>query len=306
MRQPKRTTFFRREQATRASILVKLEPWAELGSLAPSIAQIAAGAVDGLDAKDVNIVADNGDVTAGDGNVAGSVAAGSRQQETLERHYRDAIRTVLSPLYSNDRVGVTVTVELDRRKRTYRRDNVPIVTSRVTTRSEVGDSAEGVKKPGEVNEYSYGTESESVETPAGSIARIGIGVMIADYLSPAEVQNVEQLIASATGLSIARGDTIKVMSYTADSSAMSDAAVVSPALAVVTEGATAADEPNTVTYERKPLLGQISAIDRSEILPLSAVLLGGLLLIPLWFARRHYARRRLVRDVVQWIEEDGR
>ena len=94
MRQPQRSTFYRRDEPTRASILVKLDEFANLDRLAPSIAQIAAGAVDGLEASDVNIVADSGAFTSGVGTVA---AGGSRQQKALEDHYRQAIASVLKP-----------------------------------------------------------------------------------------------------------------------------------------------------------------------------------------------------------------
>lgn len=314
MRQPKRTTFFRKDEVTRASILVKLDQSAELANLAPSIAQIAAGAVDGLEAKDVQIVADNGAISAGNGALGGG--PNTRQQSSLEQHYRDAIRTVLRPLYPADQVGIIVTVEIDQRNRSYRRENVPIASSRVTTRSTVAASDPGFSRDSEerVDEYSYGVESESIDTPAGSILRIGIGVMIADRLETAEIQNIEQLIASATGISPDRGDTVKVISYSPESMGIAES-VEAASVPAVTAAVESAISSSARTNRPQPLMTGNSSLasasglsalivkPRDAMLPLAAGLIAGLVLLLALALRRRMARQRMTRDVLSWVQE---
>lgn len=314
MRQPKRTTFFRKDEVTRASILVKLDDFVELATLAPSIAQIAAGAVDGLDAKDVQIVADNGAISAGDGALTGlGGGPNARRQASLEQHYRDAIQTVLQPLYPADQVGIIVTVEIDHRERSYRRENVPIASSRVTTRSTKTSSEPGVSRDAEdrTDEYSYGVESESIETPAGSILRIGIGVMIADRLEASEIENIEQLIASATGISPDRGDTVKVISYSPETYAVEDsvAARPPPAAAIeITKPAASRASQTPARLTRSASMGPTGGLSallaqpRTAVLPLAAGLTVGLAVLLALALRRRITRQRMTRDVLSWVE----
>ena len=307
MRQPQRSTFYRRDEPTRASILVKLDEFANLDRLAPSIAQLAAGAVDGLEASDVNIVADSGAFTSGVGTVA---AGGSRQQKVLEDHYRQAIASVLKPFYAADQLGITVTVEIDRRKRIYRRDNVPIAASRVATRTSVtpGSEAEGSSGDARIDEYTFGVESESIETPAGEISRIGIGVMIADRLTVEEIANIEQLITSTIGVSDARGDSVKVISYAPESATVGN---LEPPPLAKPSAQPAEEKPSLtphggrgVSTTSTSLSGAFRGLGQKEFVLMGAGLSGGLLLFGAVSVSRQISRRRITRDVLAWIEDD--
>ena len=305
MRQPQRSTFFRKEEETRASILVKLEEGVELAALAPSIAQIAAGAVEGLEAASVNIVADNGTMSAGSTAAGLGNGPSGRQQASLEAHYRDAIRTVLTPMYPGEELSITVTVELDFRKRSYRRENVPIKASRVTTRSTVSPMDGSAAGEGRVDEYSFGVESESVETPAGAISRIGIGVMIADRLTSAEIEDIEELIAAATGISYERGDTIKVISH---GGAPADGSELQTADTSIPTGEVAEPAPPPVATRAAsaaPVVGLAALLDPRgvDLLLVAVGLLGGLLLVVVLTVGRQLSRRRMTRDVLAWVED---
>lgn len=308
MRQPQRSTFYRRDEPTRASILVKLDDFAELDRLAPSIAQLAAGAVDGLEASDVNIVADSGVFTSGDAAIGG----GGRQQQTLEQHYRRAVASVLKPFYSPDQLGITVTVDIDRRKRVYRRENVPIAASRVATRTSVtpGSDSAGDATEARVDEFAFGVESESIETPAGEISRIGIGVMIADRLTVEEIANIEQLIASTIGVSDGRGDSVKVISYAPESSTPAGVLAVPPSPLIEAPSPIPAprrSEPR-VTGSTAVSASTLSAFrnpGQKELVLMGAGLSGGLLLFGAVSLGRQISRRRMTRDVLAWIEDAG-
>ena len=309
MRQPQRSTFYRRDEPTRASILVKLDEFANLDRLAPSIAQLAAGAVDGLEASDVNIVADSGVFTSGDGPVG---AGGSRQQKLLEDHYRQAIAAVLKPFYAADQLGITVTVDIDRRKRVYRRDNVPIAASRVTTRTSVtpGIESAGDSADARIDEYAYGVESESIETPAGEISRVGIGVMIADRLTVDEIANIEQLIASTIGVSDARGDSVKVISYAPESATagnLEPPRLAEPSARPAPESGPSLTPPKerNVAASSTSWSGAFRNPGQKELVLMGAGLSGGLLLFAAVSVSRQISRRRITRDVLAWIEDDG-
>lgn len=203
--QPVRSTFFRRESVSRASVVLELERGVQLSVVAPSVAEILVGAIDGLDVEDVKIISGHGDVIATSSSGMGAgLSSVQSNAEQMEQRLTETIYRVLSPLYDRLSIGVSVSVELDRATRSVRRQNTPTSTSSADESSSDGRL---------LSESGSPVITEDVSMPPGEVLRIGVGVMLPHPTSELEIAQIEGLLRSGLGLSDARGDVLSVMAY---------------------------------------------------------------------------------------------
>ena len=281
--QPARSTFFRRDNKSRASVVLELESGAKLASVAPSVAEIMLGAIDGLEIEDIKIISGHGGVitaSAADGEpgfVTQSVS------ELAEQKLTNTIYAVLDPLFDRSAVGVSVSVEMDRSSRNVRRENVPATVVRSTSED---DSGTPVAVPG------GGVVTEEVRVPPGTIERIGVGVMLPNPIEESSIAEIEQLLRSGLGLSEARGDSLTVMAYQPSLPAATGVANASQALPESTAAVSRAREAGTGTYTQ----GQLTAVFAVMLLALVVLLAGQRI-------SQGRQRQRIVHQVSSWIRE---
>ena len=203
--QPNRSTFFKRDSVSRASVVLELERGVHLSAVAPSVAELLIGAIDGLKLDDVKIISGHGDIVAAShGDAAVGLSSMQSAADQMEERLAETIYRVLNPLYDRSSIGVSVSVDLDRTTRSVRRQNSPTV-------GNVADAA--ASEASLLVDAGSQVVTENVSMPPGEILRIGVGVMLPHPTTDVEIAQIEDLLHSGLGLSEARGDTLSVMAY---------------------------------------------------------------------------------------------
>lgn len=281
--QPAKSTFFRRDNKSRASAVLELERGTELASVAPSVAEIMLGAVDGLGLEEIKIISGRGGVISASGAEGEQGFATGSASQREEQKISETIYAVLDPMFDRGMVGVSVSVEMDRSSRNVRREGVPATV--VTTAAD-GVEGEPLVVP------SGGVVTEEVSTPPGSIERIGVGVMLPHPLAEPNLQEIEQLLRAGLGLSGERGDTLSVMAYWPAESA------TVPAVGSANPGSVRAA---ALASNRRADTG---AMTRGQWLAVLVVMLAAFsaLLAGQRMSQRR-SRQKIVNQVASWVRE---
>ncbi|MEO0575456.1 MAG: hypothetical protein AAF004_08330 [Pseudomonadota bacterium] len=207
--QPEKSSFFRRENSGRASVILDLDSSTRLAELAPSVEQILVGAVDGLAPDRVKIVSAAG-MLSNRGEHASDRILGA---ERLERKLAATVVHLLEPFVSDDELRVTVSVDqLAQAESSLEQPATP-----------VGD---------EPLRDTMSAASEA--SPSGKAgARIGVALVMPAKDNLPELSDIEQLVFVGLSLSEPRGDTVKAVLYSP--SATEPVSVQTTAAAVATD-----------------------------------------------------------------------
>lgn len=235
---PDQSVFIRDKQQPSASVMVKPRPGRTLSKEnVRAIINYVTGAVEGLNAERVTVINDKAeDLSTGvlqEAGTAGMDAEALAQQQSMAKHLRESLLSVLEPMFGTGNVAATVTVQLDRESRrteeTVLGQGVPKATeversgaqSNSTTAAQpgttTGQTAGGTNPPpvyqqqqtgqGASDEYSsktstqydYGKKSQVTVSPAGTPKRITAAITInRQDLTAGMIEQVKQVATSAT------------------------------------------------------------------------------------------------------------
>jgi flagellar M-ring protein FliF len=225
---------FKREQGrTKASITLTLREGKALRrEQVRGIQRLVAAAVQGVEAKDVTIINDQGvALTSDSDDVAGGVASSARVdvKRELEQYLVQKANAVLDKAFGPGQAMASVDATLDMNQvRTTTEDVLTppfaagegpvgvVLRERETSRESArGGSAIGGEASGPGNtqrevDYQLGRRVEQVVSSPGAISKLQVVAVLRSPLSAAQVEQVRQLIGSAVGAVRERGDVVVV------------------------------------------------------------------------------------------------
>lgn len=245
-----RSVFVREDVAPTASVMVRMTRGRQLAdSQVAAIVNLVAASVAGLSIDAVKVVDQNGKLLteqqAMDGN------SNLDLQEQVEAKLRRQIHDLLSPMFGPDSFSSEVQVELDMSDVTAAReiyDPEGVVRRETTQESQSADGGMAMGVPGATTNmpppdaearngapedtapdaagarvgqssasrtYELGREVSVTNTGPGAVQRLSVAVAIdesaLDDASAADIENIEELVASAVGAREDRGDQITVV-----------------------------------------------------------------------------------------------
>jgi len=249
-----------------ASVLVRSSGLSEITSgQVAAMVHLVASSVKNMAPEDVTIADASGTVLAAGGETGGVAASGgSRADATtaFERDLAGSIRSLVASVTGHGNVAVTVQADLDltERQETSERfdssdaDNGVVVAERTTTETYSGSEAAAetgvlgpdgatvaapVTVPAEGNTYlrddaerTYAVNRtvESVVEAPGKVNRVSVAVLVNESaVTDAQLASIEEMVATAAGVDVARGDQVTVARLPFDTSAGEAALVAADA-----------------------------------------------------------------------------
>lgn len=249
---PQPSVFLEEARPASAAVLLKLRPMAKLSpEQVRSIMYLVASSVEGMRPEDVRVVDTQGHVLSEgvlpEGEEGENILAGAKQQElkrnfeqSLERRIQQKLETVLGP--GNVVVMVTADLDFDRREVTrLEYDDTGAVRSEQTVQEQASSTGGASLPPvGDVNRqpetymqstpggqasynrnettrnYELGKTEEKVVYAPGRLQRLATAVIVNGPLDAATQQQIQNIVAAATGYNAQRGDQIAITSMAFD------------------------------------------------------------------------------------------
>jgi flagellar M-ring protein FliF len=225
---------FKREQGrTKASITLTLHDGRALRrEQVRGIQRLVAAAVPGIESRDVTIVSDQGVALTQDGDAPDGGASASLRMELkreIEQYLAHKANTLLDKAFGPGQALASVDVTLDMNQLRVTTEDVTtppgvdgegpvgvVLRERETTREGnrggaglVSDSQGPASSQREID-YQLGRRVEQVVSSPGTVVRLQALAILRAPLSPAQVEQVRQLLSSAVGATRERGDVVVV------------------------------------------------------------------------------------------------
>lgn len=225
---------FKREQGrTKASITLTLRDGRALRrEQVRGIQRLVAAAVTGIESRDVTIVSDQGVALTQDGEeTAGATPVSLRMElkRDVEQYLAHKANALLERAFGPGQALASVDVTLDMNQVRVTTEDVTtppagagegpvgvVLRERETTREtgrgngpSIGDANGPASTQREVD-YQLGRRVEQVVTSPGAVSRLQALAVLRAPLTPSQVEQVKQLLASAVGASRERGDVVVV------------------------------------------------------------------------------------------------
>lgn len=245
---PEQDLFVGDEIQASASVLLQTSNGTAIAPMqVQAIVNLVASSVEGLTANQVTVTDDAGRLLAG-GDSEGLASMESdnqiRMREGFESDVEQELVQLLAAVVGPDRAVVTVNAELDfdtvvRTEETYNESvnaaGATLPRSETTRVEEYGDPGAGEEGVVEIEEeilegpaqegsdsssyrlderdviYALDSVITSTETAPGTIKSLSVAVVIDETIIPAErIAEIENMIAAAVGVDLARGDVVAV------------------------------------------------------------------------------------------------
>lgn len=312
---PKESVFLDEEVTPSASIALKLKPNQELEPIqVRGIQSLAMGSVQGLAPENIHIIDMEGNVlnVSLDLQQEEQLPASALERYDLKRKFEKEMETriqqMLNRILGPGRAVAMISADLDfDQQETVSTEHGPgaILSEQTLTEEGAGDTAGGPpgmdsEMPGDTmpfadtgadanysreertTNYEVDTTQQVTVKALGSIRSLSISVVVDGDLTRANLDNIQQLVASAVGYQAARGDQLKVSGMT-----FNDASIPS------------FEEPAAAAAETLPAI-------LKNYLTIAGLAVGGLLLMLIILILRRRARRRYEMLLAQQEEEAAR
>lgn len=213
--------FLSRQEESKASVALNLEPGVELGrKQIGGIKSLVAAAVEGLAPEAVVVIGPGGTPLAGGASTAGQDISGQQEEGSLtatklEQRVSDLLFTALGN--RDSAVSVDVRLNFDRVHKTSERllaqpgSTLGMVTKRQSSGTRVGEVGSPTGTPDEQVEYAHGTEREEITRASGTIERLSVAVMLPRVMAATELEQLRRLVGASVGLDASRGDRLEIV-----------------------------------------------------------------------------------------------
>lgn len=245
---PQKSVFIENQASPSVSIALKLKPLARLKpEQVQGISDLVAGSVEGLKPENIHIIDMQGNIlndisgTADSRtralNVTGQQEAKRVYEKELEKRVQQALERILGP----GKAVAMVTADLDFNQHqvtTSKPLTDPVLLSEHTLTERGADAGSGgptdtqskfttYPAPGSVGSggyardestrnYQVGSREETVIQAPGTLRRLSTAVVVDGFLSGEQIQKVEEMVATAVGSDVNRGDQVFVSSMAFD------------------------------------------------------------------------------------------
>lgn len=248
---PEPSVFLRETAAATASVVLQLNPLSQLGNdQVMGIVYLTAGSVENLNPENVTVIDTQGRILSQveNGGIAGQVHQGSNTVDNLsikrafEKEMETRLQGMLERVLGSGTVVAMVTADLDfdAQESTIITYGDPVLRSRSSTDEEyegtgslvggetgtdsnipaypytqAGDGESQYSRLSEIENYEVSeTLTHTIRAP-GQVDQLSASVIYDNSrgtLSPVQMRELEELIASAMGFSFARGDQVSIAS----------------------------------------------------------------------------------------------
>lgn len=308
---------FKREQGrTKASITLTLREGRALRrDQVRGIQRLVAAAVQGVESKDVTIINSQGVALTSDGDDAASGVASSARVDVkreIEQYLAQKANAVLDKAFGPGQAMASVDATLDMNQvRTTTEDVIAppaaagegpvgiVLRERETVRESNRAGTPGgaeASAPGNTQrevDYQLGRRVEQVVSSPGAVSRLQVVAVLRSPLTPAQAEQVKQLLGSAVGAVKERGDVVVV--HALEGLAASPSAAASTAAGTSDEGRSISTAPRAVApaaaagEERGGIVRAIAGV-------LAGALVAGLLVAWALGRRGNAAREPMTRE----------
>lgn len=248
---PAKTVFARNTEPPSASIVLKLESGQQVRqATVTSIIHLVSSSVPNLMAKNVTVVDTVGRLLSEENGdeLSNQFSSSFRKKEQVERTFEKKVKSLMEPIIGFGKVQVRVTANLDftakeTTEEKYDPDSVAIKSEKVTKLKESGSSGgsggavTAANQGGGTNtggrskdqstesiDYEVSKQIQRIVEPVGKLNKLSVAVLVdgvykenedgkMEYVarSDDELKKFEELIKSAIGFDVKRGDQLKVM-----------------------------------------------------------------------------------------------
>ncbi|WP_252060199.1 flagellar basal-body MS-ring/collar protein FliF [Acinetobacter sp. AHP123] len=181
------------------------------------IQNLVSSAVNGLEAKNVVLLNQQGEIISNNLNTSSSL----KRSDDLETKIESKVRNILYQSFNINKVSVSAHVQVNFDKRKVVREK-PILsdagilllkkkeTSSTTLGGENTNSSQ--KDSSQDNEYAIGKEISEIEYGSERISNINVGVIVPSTLDFTQLQNIQQVLEAGLGIDKKRGDRLVLVS----------------------------------------------------------------------------------------------
>ena len=252
---PQQTVFDDGSQKTTASVLLSTAAGLTVTSgQVQSVVNLVASSVPNLSPDQVSVSDATGKVLSAGGNASDQTNADTRTAaiNAYNKQVSASIQTLLDSVVGVGHSVVTVNADLDYDKN-HTVSNMPVVASGVPPLSQAsteetygagasgrggvlgaaspsptavaGSAAPGgYRKTTNTQDNAVGNLTKTIDSAPGSVRTLGVAVLLDKNAPPVDEAQIKQLVSSAVGLDVKRGDTLAVATAPFDTSAATAAA----------------------------------------------------------------------------------
>jgi len=233
---PKESLFVSEEKKPTASVTLKLKPGRSLSqSQIEGITHLVASSVEGLNAEDVIVVDNKGNILSklkGESRLSGLSSSQVEFQRNLEKDTAARIQSLLENIVGQGKAVVRVAADLDFRMTEKTEESYdpesPVVrsTQKQSEKSAspgTANSSAGQENMDEIINYEINKTVSKTVMPVGEIKKLSIAVLVdGTYVknkkgeetyqprSKKEIESIEELVRTSAGFSSTRGDQVAV------------------------------------------------------------------------------------------------
>lgn len=215
----KAALFQKVEEASKASVIVRLRDGSDLGAQrVRGIQQLVASAVEGMVPEHVAVIDEGGQVLSSSGNAV-AVPEHLQMAAQVERTLKDKVEQLLLPSLGQGAAQVSVRVMMNfDRVRSVREQPLlpagkPVVRHEkrlVSNESSSGDASSKRSQNTQETDYEFGKEHAEIEHAAGKVEKVNVGIVLAEPMGAEEIAGLHDLLNASLGLDEARGDQLVI------------------------------------------------------------------------------------------------
>lgn len=217
---PEKDTIYEVDKATaKASVVIETLNNNQLSrDSIEGIQNLVSSAVNGLDAKNVVLLNQQGEIIS---NNLDTSSNSLKRSEDLEAKIESKVRSILYQSFNINKVSVSANVQINLDKRKVVREKpilsdagILLLKKKETSSTILGadNTNSSQKDSSHDNEYAIGKETSEIEYGSERISKVNVGVIVPSTLGPTQLQNIQQVLEAGLGIDKKRGDNLVLVS----------------------------------------------------------------------------------------------
>ncbi len=217
---PEKDTIYEVDKATaKASVVIETLNNNQLSrDSIEGIQNLVSSAVNGLDAKNVVLLNQQGEIIS---NNLDTSSNSLKRSEDLEAKIESKVRNILYQSFNINKVSVSANVQVNLDKRKVVREKpilsdagILLLKKKETSSTILGadNTNSSQKDSSHDNEYAIGKETSEIEYGSERISKVNVGIIVPSTLGPTQLQNIQQVLEAGLGIDKKRGDNLVLVS----------------------------------------------------------------------------------------------
>ena len=227
---PEKDTIYEVDKATaKASVVVETLNNHQLGRESiEGIQNLVSSAVNGLDAKNVVLLNQQGEIISNNVNTSSNSL---KRSEDIEAKIESKVRNILYQSFNINKVSVSANVQVNFDKRKVVREKpilsdtgILLLKKKESSSTVLGteNTTASQKDSSQDSEYAVGKETSEIEYGSERVSKINVGVIVPSTLTFTQLQNIQQVLETGLGIDKKRGDNLVLVSSMVPAEIISD------------------------------------------------------------------------------------